>query len=252
MKHHLSSFRRSTALRVLCILVLAIMCAPAAMAAAASAPAGLPIASSSHAGSAFLAAGLGGMIMLRSAADDNGGDNGGGGKAATESLDIDAAMADIEDRTIPLTKRLSIAQRIGVAFKTLQGQAPAEQFTKVSADLATTQAALKAKEKELSDARARISALEADAAENEKTITALGQENKDLKAKEQDLEKRASEKAKSIVRGVGIEANKLPAAQGAEDNQPTAEERIKQLTGNKRTEAALYFKQHKKLPEWMA
>jgi len=124
MKHHLSSIRRSPWLRVACVLILTLLCAPAAVSAA---PVGLPAASGSHLGSAFLAAGLGGMIVLRNAASDDGKDNGGGGDA---SVDPAAAIAAIEDRTLP------ISQRPGVALKALKRIAPAEQFTKVKADFA--------------------------------------------------------------------------------------------------------------------
>lgn len=251
MKHHLSSFRRSTALRVLCILILTVMCAPMAMAASIS-PAGPTLASVGGFNPLMLAGGLGVLgVGLMTAAKDDGSENGGGGKAADEPIDVEAAMADIEDKTIPITKRLGIAQRIGVAFKTLQGQAPAEQFTQVKADLATAQAALATAAADLTTARARITALEADVKSFEEANAALEQEKKDLQAKEQDLEKRSSDKAKQIARSVGIDASKLPAAQTGDETQKKPEERIRELTGSKRTEAALYFKQHKKLPEWM-
>lgn len=204
MKHTLSSFRRSSALRILCIFVLAIMCAPAAMAAAASAPVGMPIATSSHAGSAFLAAALGGMMLLRTPADDGGKDNGGGGQKAEDPVDPAAAIKAIEDKTLPMSQRLT------VALNALKGQAPAEQFAKVSADLATAQATLKIRDGELADANARIKALEADVAANEKTITELGQENKDLKAKEQDIETRAKAKSKEEMKALGFPSSKLP------------------------------------------
>ena len=252
MKHHLSSFRRSTALRVLCILILTVMCAPMAMAASIT-PAGPTLASVGGFNPLMIAGVVGGLgcMGLMSKAGDEGGENGGGGKAADEPLDVEAAMADIEDKTIPITKRLGIAQRIGVAFKTLQGQAPAEQFTQVKADLATAQSALATANADLVTARSRISALEADVSSLEQANADLEQANKDLQAKEQDLDKRASAQAKQIARSVGIEANKLPASQTGDEAQPTAEDRIRELTGSKRTEAALFYKQHKKLPEWM-
>ena len=213
MKHTLSTFRRSSALRILCILVLAIMCAPAAMAAATSAPVGLPIASSSHAGSAFLAASLGGMMLLRGPVGKEGEENGGGGKADDRPVDPAAAIAAIEDKTLPMSQRLS------VALKALQGQAPAEQFATVKTELATAQAQLKTANADLATAQARVTALEADVSSLEQSNAALEAENKTLKAAEQDLEKRASAKAKIIAQSVGIEASKLP---GAKDTPPPA------------------------------
>lgn len=245
MKHTLSSFRRSSALRILCILVLAIMCAPAAMAAATAAPVGLPVATGSHASSAFLAAGLGGMMLLRTAATDEGGENGGGGKAEEKPVDPAAAIAAIEDKTLPMSQRLS------VALKALQGQAPAEQFTKVKAELAIAQADLKTAQADLTAAQARIKALETDVAAFEKSNAALESENATLKAAEQDLDKRASAQAKQIARSVGVEASKLPPVQTGDESQTKAEDRIRELKGNKRTEAALYYRQHNKLPAWM-
>jgi regulator of replication initiation timing len=244
-KRHLSAFRRSFALRALCILILAVMCAPAAMAAASAAPIGLPAASSSHLGAAFLAAGLGGMMFLRAPAGEEGGDNGGGGAQSEDKVDVAAALAAIEDKT------LTMSQRITVAMKALRGIPPAEQFAKVKADLDTANSTLATVRGELDTANQQLAALQADVKQLEEANAKLEKENKDLAAKEADLNKRASEQAKQIARGIGIQADQLPAAQTGEEAQPTAEDRIRELEGTKRMEAALYYKQHGKLPAWM-
>lgn len=203
MKHTLSTFRRSSALRILCLLVLALMCAPAAMAAASSAPVGLPVATGSHAGSAFLAAGLGGLMLLRSPAADDGRENGGGDN---KPVDPAAAIAAIEDKTLPMS------QRLGVALSALKGIAPAEQFAKVKTDLDAAQALLKTRDGELAAANKQIAALQADVTTLEESNAKLETANKELAAKEQDLDKRAKALAKEQVAALGFPASQLPPA----------------------------------------
>ena len=246
-KRHLSAFRRSFALRAICLLILAAMFAPAAMAAASAAPVGLPAASGPHLGAAFLAAGLGGMMFLRSPASDDGHDNGGGegGSQADDKVDVATALAAIEDKTLPMS------QRIGVAMKALRGIPPAEQFAKVQKDLEAANASLAIVRGDLEAANKQIAALQADVKQLEDANAKLEKDNADLKAKETDLDKRASEQAKQIVRGVGVQASEMPVAKTGEESQPTAEDRIRALKGMQRTQAALHFKQHGKLPAWM-
>lgn len=246
-KRHLSAFRRSFALRAICLLILAAMFAPAAMAAASAAPVGLPTASGPHLGAAFLAAGLGGMIILRSPAGDEGDAGGGGGQQASDDKPVDAAeaLAAVENKTLPMSERLS------VAAKALRGIPPAEQFAKVKMDLHAADNTIILLKGTLEDKNKQIAALQADVKQLEDANAKLEQTNKDLAAKEQDLNKRASEQAKQIARGIGIEAKELPAAQTGDEAQPTAEDRIRALEGTKRMEAALHFKQHGKLPTWM-
>jgi hypothetical protein len=210
MKHQLSSFRRGSFLRVLCILILGLMCAPLAMAASAAPGVALPLASGSHGGSAFLAAGLGaGLLMLRKPEGGEGGEGGGGGGGSQqEDNDPAKALAQAQDKTLP------ISQRLGVAIKALQGVAPAEQFAKVKTALAAAQASLKTTQTELAEANARIKALEADQKELEETNAALEKEKKDLTAKEQDLDKRADAKASEKVASLGFPAGKLPGPDG--------------------------------------
>jgi len=206
MKHHLSSFRRSPWLRVVCVLLLAMLCAPCAMAAAIT-PA--PVLASGWNPLMVAGVGLAGLGLM-SAAKGNGEENGGGGgesKQEEKPMDPAAAIQAIEDRSLPMS------QRLNVALNALRGIAPADQFAKVQADLATAQTDLTKARADLDAANKQIAALQADLLAVEKEKTGLAQENKDLKAKEQDLEKRASAQAKSIVQSVGIDANKLPGAQ---------------------------------------
>lgn len=253
-KRHLSAFRRSTTLRIACLLILAVMCAPAAMAAAITVTPAPTLASVSGFSPLFVAGGIGlAGLGLMNAAKDDGSENGGGEpKQEDKPVDPAAAIQQIEDRTLPMSQRLS------VAANALRGIAPAEQFTKVKADLATAHSTIQAKDTEIVDLKAKLktaedqlAAAQTDVSTLEQANAKLEQANKDLAAKEQDLAKRASEQAKQIVRGIGMEAGKLPAAQTGDDAQPTAEDRIRELKGMKRTEAALHFKQHGKLPAWM-
>lgn len=144
-------------------------------------------------------------LFLLAEADDQS-KAGAAGAAASAALDPAAALAQIEDKTLPMS------QRIGVAVSALKGIPPAEQFTKVKAELETTKQALATRDGELATANKQITALQADVATFETSNAALHAENKTLKAAEQDLAKRASGQAKAIVQSVGIEATKLPAA----------------------------------------
>lgn len=242
MKHHLSAFRRSTLLRIACILILAVMCAPCAMAAAVTST---PVLASTGWNPLFVAgAGIAG-IGLMSAAKGDGSENGGDGKQEDKPVDPAAAIAQIEDKTLPMS------QRLGVALSALRGIAPAEQFAQVKSDLEAAQTELTTAQSDLEAAKNQITALQADVTNLETANAALEKTNKELAAKEQDLNKRASQQAKQIVRGVGMEPGKLPAAQNGDEAQSKAEDRIRELKGTKRTEAALHFRQHGKLPAWM-
>lgn len=234
-KRHLSAFRRSFALRAICLLILAAMFAPAAMAAASAAPVGLPAASGPHLGAAFLAAGLGGMMILRSPAGEEGDAGGGGGSQASDDKPVDAAeaLAAVENKTLPMSERLS------VAAKALRGIPPAEQFAKVKMDLHAADNTIILLKGTLEDKNKQITALQADVKQLEDANAKLEQTNKDLAAKEQDLNKRASEQAKQVVRGIGIEASKLPAATAAGEklqgpaNEAELESRLKEAKSQK-------------------
>ena len=142
------------------------------------------------------------LYLLAEASDTpaaGGGDN--------KPVDPAAAIAAIEDKTLPMS------QRLGVALSALKGIPPAEQFAKVKTDLDAAQTLLKTRDGELAAANKQITALQADVTTLEEANAKLETTNKDLAAKEQDLEKRASLKAKQIAQSVGIDANKLPPAQ---------------------------------------
>ncbi len=143
-------------------------------------------------------------LFLLSEADGN--PSGGGGDKTQKPVDPAAALAQIEDPTLPMKQRLT------VAADAIRGIPPTAQFAKVQAELDTTKATLATRDAELKQANARIAALEADAKENEATISTLGQENKDLKAKEQDLEKRVEARVKEKMGSLGFPESKLPAA----------------------------------------
>lgn len=206
-KRHLSAFRRSFALRAICILILAAMFAPAAMAAASAAPMGLPAASGSHLGAAFLAASMGGMMILRAPAVEEGEGGGGGGSQASDDkpVGVAEALAAIEDKTLPMS------QRIGVAMKALRGIPPAEQFAKVKADLDAANTQLTTVRGELEAANKQLAALQADVKQLEEANAKLEKENKDLAAKEQDLEKRTAGRVSEKMASLGFPSSNLPA-----------------------------------------
>lgn len=203
MKHTLSSFRRSSALRVLCILVLALMCAPLAMAAAVT-PAG-PTLAAGGVGFSSLAV-VGGLagLGLMAAAGGEGQENGGGEKKEDEKpIDPAAALAQGMD------EKLTIKQRINAMASALKGIPPAEQFTKLSADLAASQAEVTRLTAELATTKATLAARVQDLDALDKEKIAIATERDDLKAKEQDLEKRADAKAKEKVSALGFPAANL-------------------------------------------
>jgi len=134
-------------------------------------------------------------------------------------VDPAAAIAAIEDATVPMS------QRLGLALKALKGIPPTEQFATVQTELTTTKATLATKEKELADANARVIALQADVTTFETSNARLEQENKDLKAKEQDLEKRSEAKSKEKLAALGFPASNLPPSSDAEVQDIAADEK---------------------------
>lgn len=83
--------------------------------------------------------------------------------------------------------------------------------------LATVTAERDAARADLATAQARITELESQLTEVNAALTEHQQEVATLKAQKQDLTQRASDQAKQIVRGIGIEASKLPAAQTGDE-----------------------------------
>lgn len=251
-KRTLSRFRRSSALRILSILVLALMCAPLAFAASVSsamAPPTLAMGGGFGLGSLAIVGGIAGLGLLMPEGEQKGG-GGGGTNEDEKPLAPEAALAQMENPT------LTMGQRLKVAASALRGIPPAEQFTKVQADLATAQATITAKDAEIATLNAKLKTSEETLAARVADIEALDTNNValakrvgELEATEKDLTKRASTQAKGIVQSIGIEASSLPAAQADTTEKP--EDRIRALTGSQRTQAALYFQTHKKLPDWM-
>lgn len=250
MKHHLSAFRRSPWLSVACLLILGLMFAPVGIMAATSAPT-TPLASVGGFNPMMLGAlGLGAVCIGLRAPASEGGDGGGDGPKADDKIDLAKAVAQIEDKTLPLSQRLSVAvqalkgidptqQLAGIQQKLTDANASITlkdgEITKLKADLATAQQTLAAREKDVTDLEAANAALETEA--------------KDLRAKEQDIDRRAGQKSKERVASLGFPAAKLPGSEPA--SEKSAEDRIRELQGSQRTSAALYFKQHGKLPDWM-
>jgi len=221
MKHHLSSFRRSPWLRIALIVILGLMFAPLGVMAATSSVA-TPLASVGGFNPAMIGAiGLGAVcIGLRKEASEEGDGGGGEGTKAEDKLDLTAAIAKLEDKTLPISQRLS------VAVQALKGIDPTQQLagtkqqltdanatialrdgeiTKLKAELETTKQTLKAREKDVSDLEASNAALETEA--------------KDLRAKEQDIDKRAGQKSKEHVASLGFPAAKLPGPTGEKGNE---------------------------------
>lgn len=224
MKHHLSSVRRSPWLRVACLLILALMCAPAAMAATVGGTAALslPVASGFMPG-AMLAAGAGlGLMMLR-APEQDGGEGGGGDGGETQATDpmeaIKTAQAALENKTLPLSQRFAVAMN---AFK---GVGPTTQFAAVQAELTTTKATLAAKEAELKTTQDELAAARADVTTLEASNAKLETENAALQAKEQDIEKRAAAKSKEHVAALGFPAGKLPVSTETVPDEVAADEK---------------------------
>jgi chromosome segregation ATPase len=160
--------------------------------------------------------------LLNAAADD-GSENGG-----AAPVNPAEALAKIEDRTLPMGQRLSVAaaalrgidptnQLAAVQEQLTQAQARSTelegQLTTAQADLATVRAELTAREQDVTDLQTRNVELE--------------QTNADLTAREQDLEARADAKAAEKVASLGFPAARLPAANGQQATE--GEEKIAEL-----------------------
>lgn len=128
-----------------------------------------------------------------------------------------AAIQAIEDKTLPMSQRLT------VAMNALKGIPPAEQFAQVQADLANTQATLQARENDLAAAQARVTALETDLAAIEAEKAALAQENVTLKAQETDLTKRTEARVKEQMASLGFPAAALPNPDAAVNQENAAD-----------------------------
>jgi hypothetical protein len=212
MKHTLSSFRRSFWLQVTLIVVLGIMCAPLGVMAATTG-AGTPLATGGLNPIMLGAIGLGAFGILRSPASDDGDAGGGDGK-----LDLAAAVAQIEDKTLPISQRLS------VAVQALKGIDPTQQLASIKQHLTDANASIALKDGEITKLKAELdtaqktlTAREKDVSELEASNAQLENEANTLRAKEQDIDKRAEQKSKEHVASLGFPASNLPAPQGADD-----------------------------------
>lgn len=239
MKHHLSSFRRSPWLSVACLLILGIMFAPLGVMAATSAPA-TPLASVGGFNPMMLGAlGLGAVcIGLRSPASEEG-DGGGGGTSADDKIDLAKAVAQIEDKTLP------ISQRLGVAVQALKGIDPTQQLAGVQKQLTDATATITLKDAEITKLKADLTTAQQTLAAREKDVTELEAANATLETKEKDIDKRASAKANERVAALGFPASKLPAAQTPEqtvnlpENEAALEEALKACATQKERSALL-------------
>jgi hypothetical protein len=188
MKHTLSSIRRGPWLHVVSLIILTVLCAPLLLAVPAEpglALCGLPAL----------------MLPLRAPADD-GGEGGGGGGG---QVDVAEALAKLEDKTLPLSQRLS------VAAAALRGIDPTQQLAGTKQKLDEASAEVTRMKGELDTTQKQLAAREQDVKDLEAKLADLEKSNADLSAKEQDIEKRAAAMAKERMASLGFPSGKLPA-----------------------------------------
>lgn len=189
---------------------------------------------------------------LFAAADEN--PPGGGGSSADAPPSLAAEFTQIDPA------KMSIPDRFRAAGNILaKGDGAINALNTKITDLTAANGALTSEKATLQtkydEAMARISTLEAEAMEASSGMAGLLQENETLKATEKDLSKRADALSKERMGALGFKGSKLPKqdpeaeASGDENSKPEA--KIRELTGTKRVQAALYFKEHGKLPDWM-
>lgn len=169
---------------------------------------------------------------------------------------VTEAIQAIEDKALPM------GQRLTVAANALRGIDPTNQLATLKSQLDQAKADLSARDEEITKLKAANADLEKQVAAREADVTAADEARvkaektaADLQAKEQDLDKRAEAKAKEHLGALGMKSTDLPAQdpkQGEQDDKASAEEQIRELSGSRRTEAAIFFKQHGKLPDWFA
>lgn len=218
MKHTLSSFRRSHWLTIACLIILGLMCAPLGL-MAASTGAGTPLATGGLNMPLLGAIGIGAVgLTLRSPASEDG-DGGGDGK-----VDLAAAVAQIEDKTLP------ISQRLGVAVQALKGIDPTQQLAGIQQKLTDANASITLKDAEITKLKAELDTAQKTLAARDKDVSDLEASNaqleteaKDLRAKEQDLDKRAGQKSKEHVASLGFPSSKLPGPSGEKGNETPTE-----------------------------
>ena len=232
MKHHRSI------VTYVSVFILALMFAPLAMAAGPASAASPPVA-----GSGLLALGslfaLGSLIPSGKAEDE-------------ETVSIEDAKKALADNTLPMMQRLKVA---GLALKGVDqtGQLANVQgeYDRAMADLRTAKEENQKLTTELENLKQQLAAREKDVEAADTARIAAETKAKDLEAKETDLSKRAQALADEQMKERGVPAAKLPAATKEGAPEKTAEERIRALSGNLRTKAALHFQATKELPDWM-
>ena len=236
MKHH------RKLVSVVSVLLLLFMCAPLAMAAG-------PVASSAPTFSTGTLLGLGSVVML--------GTTLAGGTEKTddptaEKVDVESALATVEDKTLP------ISQRLGVAVSALRGIDPTGQLANVRgeydramAELRTAQSENEKLTAQVTDLTKQLQAREADVTAADTARAAAEKNLAELQAKDMDLDKRAKALSDERMRERGVPAAQLPSTTH-EATEKTPEQRITALRGSDRTKAALHFRAHKELPDWMA
>lgn len=244
MKHHLSSFRRSPWTSIACLLILGLMFAPLGLMAVTTSPTTplAPLGGLDPVAAGMLGIGAVGGI-LRSQASEHG--DGGGGKAP-EQLDLAKAVAQIEDKTLPISQRLS------VAVQALKGIDPTQQLADVKQQLTDAQATVAKRDSEITRLKSELETAQKTLAAREKDVTDLEAANanleseaKDLRSKEQDLKKRSEAKATEKIAALGFPASKLPGSQSQEqskslpENQAALEQELKSCKTQKERSALL-------------
>jgi hypothetical protein len=209
----------------------------------------LPAAVTPHGLGSIAAAGMIGIPMMKmeEASDP----------ANPDAIGIPDAIKAIEDKTMPM------AQRLTVAVKALQGVDPTGQLATLKTDFDKAKTDLSARDSEITQLKAdldaaqkQITALEADVKSADESRALAEKKTADLEAKEQDITKRADSLAKEKMRTLGFNSTDLPPQNPehqADDDagEKSPEARIRKLTGNARIIAGIHFKEHGKLPDFM-
>jgi septal ring factor EnvC (AmiA/AmiB activator) len=160
---------------------------------------------------------------LFNAAADDGSENGG-----AAPVNPAEALAKIEDRTLPMGQRLSVAAAaLRGIDPTNQLAAVQERLTQAEATNATLQAQVEQANAERDTARAELSAREQDVTDLQARNAELEQANADLTAREQDITTRADAMVAERIAALGFPAERLPAA--TNQQQTEGAERIAEL-----------------------
>lgn len=183
--------------------------------------------------------------------------NPGGGSPGAETQEKDPAAALAKAKEALEDGTMTFTQRINAGLQLMAGIQIPEQVATIQAQLNTANESIKQKDAEIARITAELETANKQltaANQNVKDIEAqnatLQTEAKDLRAKEQDLSKRAETLAKEKIKALGFDSGKLPA-QDDKLSEKSAEDKIRELTGNDRIKAALHYQKHQALPDWM-